>query len=201
MQRNFNATRPGQLISVDYVGKLSRTNNDNQHILCLIDCFSRHAKLYATKTQTTKETLEILNRYVNQYGIMENLLSDCGSCFKSESFKEAMKQLNITHLYTTPWRPQTNSLNETTHRHMKKGLTIFARQNLQWDKYLSEYMMHYNNTIHPATLEKPSYILFGRDIRTYDMVRQLDPEQNGENLNALPEYIKNEQKFTKTLRK
>jgi len=41
-----------------------------------------------------------------------------------------------------------------------------SRFGTQWDKYLSGILWAYRNTPHDTTGEKPSYLLFGIDLRS-----------------------------------
>ena len=50
-----------------------------------------------------------------------------------------------------------------------------ARFGLQWDRYLSGVLWAYRNTPHDSTGEKPSFLLFGMDLRTPTEAALLPP--------------------------
>ena len=75
--------------------------------------------------------------------------------------------LGIKKLNTTAYHPQCDSLIERFNRTLKSMLRKHAdRFGAQWDDYLSGVVWAYQNTPHEATGEKPSFLLFGFDVRT-----------------------------------
>ena len=51
-----------------------------------------------------------------------------------------------------------------------------ARFDQQWDRYLSGVLWAYRNTPHESTREKPSYLLYGVDLRSPTEAALLPPE-------------------------
>lgn len=188
IQRNLIPERPGQVVSIDFVGKLPRTAQNKQYIMVVIDHFTRYMKLYAMEDQTAINTADKLYEYITQFGRMEFLLTDCGTNFTAQLFKTTAEKLGIEKLYTTPYHPQTNGANEASHKALRKTISILARETLQWDKELPNFEMCYNNTIHSTTGEKPSFLLYGYDIDLPDDINA-DNKPKSDVINPYPEYI------------
>ena len=163
LQRNFIPSRPMQMVSCDHVGKLPCTDKGNIYILSFLDHFTKYMKLYAVPNQNAQTTAEKFLDFVSIFGMPEKLLSDRGTAFTSDMFKNLCKQFGVTKLFTTPFHPQTNGQSEIINKNIKKSLAIFAQNTPQWDNHLNHYALLYNSSIHVATQEKPAYLHLGYD--------------------------------------
>lgn len=189
LQRNYIPCRPGELVSLDYVGKLPTTAKGNSYILVFIDHFTKFMRLYATSNMTAETTADKLYEYVCLMGIPSVLLSDLGRNFTSELFRLVAKRLGTEKIYSTAYHPQENGGNETTHRALKQSLSILARETKQWDDAIPFYELCYNNTIHSTTGEKPSYLVHGYDITLPITPPPQNTQHQYNNSNAYPTYI------------
>lgn len=55
---------PFQTIHIDHMGPLDRKLFVKQHILVVVDAFTKFTKLYATKTMASREAVEALKQYL-----------------------------------------------------------------------------------------------------------------------------------------
>ena len=163
LQRNFIATRPMQLISCDFIGKLPTTSKGNCYILTFVDHFTKFIHLYAVPNQTARTTAEKLLDFICIFGCPEFILTDRGTNFLSDVFRNLCAKFGITKLQTTALHPQTNGMSEKLNLNIKKSLSIFARDNSQWDEYLNYYSLIYNNSFHSAIDDKPAYLHLAYD--------------------------------------
>jgi len=85
----------------------------------------------------------------------------------SHLMNDVCKLLGIHKLNTTAYHPQTNGLVERYNRTLKAMLKKHAhRFGSQWDRFLYGVQWAYQNTPHNTTGEKPSFLLFGTELRT-----------------------------------
>ena len=71
-------------------------------------------------------------------------------------------QVNIT-----AYHPACNGMVERLNRTLKATLRSHAAKfGTQWDKFLPGVLWAYRNTPHESTHEKPSFLLFGMDLRS-----------------------------------
>ena len=89
-----------------------------------------------------------------------------------------VNSIGIQKLNTTAYHPQCDGLVERYNRTLKTALRKHAaRFGTQWDKLLPGVLWAYRNTPHEATHEKPSYLLFGMDLRSPTEAALLSPTE------------------------
>jgi transposase InsO family protein len=97
----------------------------------VIDDHSRVAYAEIHDDETAVTAIAVLRRAVSWFRarqvVVERVLSDNGSCYKSRAWRDACAELGIQHKRRRPYRPQTNGKIERFHRTMADEWT-FARQ-------------------------------------------------------------------------
>ena len=94
-------------------------------------------------------------------------MSDRGTNLLSHLIKDLCALLGIKKLNTTAYHPECDGMVERFNRTLKSMLRKHAaRFSTQWDRYLSGVLWAYRNTPHESTGEKPSFLMFGVDLRT-----------------------------------
>ena len=91
----------------------------------VIDDHSRLAYVEICADEKAATAVAVLRRAVGWYderGVdTERVLSDNGSCYRSNAWRDACAELGITHKRTRPYRPQTNGKIERFHRTLADG--------------------------------------------------------------------------------
>ena len=101
------------------------------------------------------------------FGVPECLLSDRGTNLLANVMKDVCDLFGIKKLNTTAYHPQCNGMVERLNRTLKAMLRKHAvKFRPQWDQYLPGVLWAYRNTPHDATREKPSFLMFGVDLRS-----------------------------------
>ncbi|GJQ79218.1 hypothetical protein Trydic_g5463 [Trypoxylus dichotomus] len=90
------------------------------------------------------------------------LISDRGSCFTSNLFKDFIDTKGKKHILIAAGTPRANGQMERMNSIITPSLSKFTDQNqLEWDDLVAEIGI--NNTINRATGETPAKLLFGRN--------------------------------------
>ena len=85
--------------------------------------------------------------------------------------------LGVKKLNTTSYHPQCDGMVERLNRTLKAMLRKHvAKFHSQWDRFLPGVLWAYRNTPHESTKEKPSFLLFGIDLRSPTEASFLPPE-------------------------
>jgi transposase InsO family protein len=91
----------------------------------VIDDYSRVAYVEAHDDETKETAVAVLRNAVAWFAdrgvIVQRVLSDNGSCYKSHLWRDTCIDLGITAKKTRPYRPQTNGKIERFHRTLAEG--------------------------------------------------------------------------------
>ena len=160
-------TKPFQKVAMDIVGPLPKTHAGNQYILTFQDHFSKYPEAFPLPDQRATTIARIfVEEIVCRHGTPEKLLTDQGTNFTSELFREICKLLDIKKLQTTAYHPQTNGIVERSHQTIMTGLSQFiSNDQKDWDVWLPYVMMTYRCTQHSTMKYSPYYLLHGREMR------------------------------------
>jgi hypothetical protein len=162
-KRKIIKERMGQLGHIDchHLSKsVIRGESRKLYLVCLIDDYSRLAWAEVTEDITALTVmfaaLKCMNYLNNQYSIkFEEIISDNGPEFgpanskqkQGHPFERLLKELDIKHRYTRPYRPQTNGKVERFWRTLQEDLiheTDFDTLEELKDELL-QYLYYYNN--------------------------------------------------------
>ena len=159
---------------------LPKSSNGNNHILVFQDYFTKWPMVYAIPDQKTHRIVDILvKEIVPTVGVPESLLSERGTTLLSHLMTDVCKALAITKLNTTAYHPQWDALVERFNRTLKYMLHKHAsRYGNEWDQHLYRVLWGYRNTPHETTGEKPSFLLYGRDLCSPVEAELLSPDRH-----------------------
>lgn len=158
---------PFDTLHIDHLGPMDKQCLIKRYVFVIIDAFSKYIKLYATKTTATKEAINALRDYFNNYSKPRVIISDRGSCFTSQEFIDFVNDQRVKHILIATGSPQSNGQVERVNRILVPLLSklINKDEGKQWYKLLSEAEYAVNNSINRSTGETPSKLLFGIDQR------------------------------------
>lgn len=156
------ANIPFVTVHVDHLGPLEKTKSKNEHILAVIDSFTKFLKLYPTKTTSSREVMKHLTSYFVVYSTPEVIVSDRGSAFTSDQFKSFASDHGFRHQLVATACPQANGQIERYNRTLIPLLGKLTETRKQpWDSVLvvAEFLL--NNTFNRSINNIPSRLLFG----------------------------------------
>ena len=94
---------------------------------------------------------------------MRCILTDNGTHFTSSMMNELVKQVGATHLYSTPYHPQTNGQVERYNSTMDAKIAALSNlRKTDWDDQLPFVTLNYNASIHSSTKQIPFEMMYGR---------------------------------------
>ena len=159
--------RAFQIVGVDIM-ELLKTEAGNRYVVVFQDFLTKFPLVFTVPDQKTIRIARLLaEELVPLFGVPEALLSDRGTKLISHLMKDLCKLLRMQKLNTTAYHPMCNGMVERFNRTLKTALRKHApRFGSQWDRYLYGVLWAYRNTPHESTKEKPSFLLYGMDLRT-----------------------------------
>ncbi len=164
--RRYEREHPGELIHIDikklgrFVRPGHRVTHDRQKgesrgaghefVHVAIDDASRLAFSQIRRDQRKESAIGFLNGAVTYYRSLgmkvTGIMTDNGSCYRAKAFAKACRKLHLEHIFTRPYRPQTNGKAE---RFIQTALREWAYARAyetsdQRAKDLPIWLHHYN---------------------------------------------------------
>jgi transposase InsO family protein len=170
----YERSRPGELIHIDVkkLGRIAgaghRVTGDRQsqydrrgrrgrgelgweYVHIAVDDYSRLAYAEVLPDEKAATAVGFLRRaiaFYRRYGIqVERLITDNGSCYRAVAHALACRHLQLKHLRTRPYRPQTNGKAERFIRTMLAGWAygpIYGSSH-ERTRALDGWLWHYNH--------------------------------------------------------
>ena len=166
---NFRlGSMPMEFISMDLVGRLSRTSSGHEYALTVICMLNSYVFCIPLKTKTAEEIVDkYLTHVAFTFGNSRKILSDNCTEFKNALFKEVAKQLGVKRkIYSPVYRPQANGCIEGFYKFLKECISKHMVNSLEWDDILPLVATAYNWFPNEHSKEPSFFLMFGRDAAT-----------------------------------
>jgi len=127
MKPNEAPDRPWKSISMDFITDLPLSEGADA-ILIIIDWLTKMAHLIpCTKDMNAKHFQEIFLREIFRlHGVPQDIITDRGSIFTSDLWKETTKKLGIEIRLSTAFHPQTDGQTEWTNSTLEQYLRAYV---------------------------------------------------------------------------
>jgi transposase InsO family protein len=159
MKRRELPSAPWEDLAIDYLGPLP----SGHHLLVVIDYYSRFQKIFLRKSTSSSGTIAKLKQSFADFGVPKTITADNAPYFTSEEFQNFCKDYGIHLINTIPYWPQMNGEVEVQNRSVLKQLIISQNtKGSDWENDLSDYLLMYHATNHPATSKSPLELMTGR---------------------------------------
>ncbi|GBP02650.1 Transposon Tf2-9 polyprotein [Eumeta japonica] len=207
------ADRPLITYHLDHVGPMENTHKQYNHILVIVDAFSKFMWLYPTKSTGSNEVVEKLTRQANVFGNPARIITDRGTAFTSNQFRQYCESENIEHLLIATGVPRGNGQVERMHRTIIPILTkLCAEKPANWYKYIDRVQRVMNSTPPRSTGITPFRLLTGLDMRIPDYpdirgileefcIREFEEEREGIRKEARENILRMQQENKKSFDK
>lgn len=161
LRRTTLPDRAWEYVAIDHMGPLP----SGEHILVVVDYFSRFMEFAFTKSTSAAETIRLLWHIFARHGFPSRLKSDNGPAFRSDEFAQFLDDYGVTHITSPPLWPQANGEVERQNRSLLKRLKIAASEKQNLEIAACKFALMYNSTAHSVTGIAPAQLLFRRAIQ------------------------------------
>ena len=154
---------PEECLEVDILPNLP-SSNGYQHIITMMDVFSRYLFAYPTQDMTAKTVARCIIDVMTRHCYLPTvILTDKGSQFRSEVVNQIAQTLDIRISHASTKHAQTIGILERTHASLKISLEISTgERRSMWHKYLQIAVMNYNTSYHESLGCEPTTVFHGR---------------------------------------
>lgn len=163
MEITTTAQKPFEKCCLDIVGPLPETQTGNKYILTFQDELSKFLVAIPISRQDAETVArEFVRQIILRMGTPRKLLTDQGSNFLSEVFKNTCKLLRIQKLQTTAFHPESNGSLERSHRVLKEYLRHYIKEDeSNWEDWIPYAVHVYNTSTHTSTGYTPFQLVYG----------------------------------------
>ena len=151
---------------MDFIGELPETKTGYNAILTFVDRFTKMTHVVPTTTKCDAvETARLFITHVyKHHGLPRAFVTDRGTQFTSQFFRELCRQWNITQCLSTAYHPRTNGQTERMNRVVEDAIRHYVSPTLDdWDEHLPQIEFAINNSHHEGLKNTPFYMNYRRN--------------------------------------
>jgi len=159
---------PWDRINIDAMGPFPITPEGYQHIIVVIDCFTRFVELFPAKTTGAQDAKSSILSCIGRYGVPNEIVTDGGSQFKNETIQSLINMMGVEHQITLAYSKEENAMVERANKEVLRHLvamTYDTRIREDWIEFLPLIQRIINSTPHANTGVAPAQLLFGNSIQ------------------------------------
>src|SRR5437868_5269981 len=163
LQPNEAPSTPWKSISMDFITDLPESGGHDA-ILVVIDRLTKMSHFIPCRKDIDAKQFAIvfLKKIFRLHGLPRDIITDRGSIFTSEMWKEITTKLNIERRLSTPFHPQTDGQTERTNGILEQYLCAYINyQQDDWTDYLPFAEFAYNNGLQETIKTTPFYANYG----------------------------------------
>ena len=157
---------PMAKLSLDLSGPYPKTMSGNKYIIAFVDWFSGWPEAFAVPDKTADTVAHLLIEEIfPRFGCPLQIVTDNGSENVNKVVQETMRSLNIYHVQTSVYHPQSNAKVERFHRTLHDVLSKKLSENQQtWDLFLNQALAAIRFNISVSSKFSPFFLLYNRDV-------------------------------------
>lgn len=80
----FQVSQPFELVGMDLIGKVVKTNDNNQYIAVMIDYFTKWPEAYPLTSKSAADVAQCIIKFFYRFGAPKRILTDQGKEFVNE---------------------------------------------------------------------------------------------------------------------
>lgn len=157
---------PFEHVQIDCVGPLPRTKSGNKFLLTIMCTATRFPEAIPLRAITASNVVKALLKFFSLFGLPRICQSDQGSNFMSRVFAQAMKQLNITHVCSSAYHPESQGAIERFHRTLKSMLRAYCLEfDRDWDEGVHLLLFAVREVVQESLGFSPAELVFAHTVR------------------------------------
>lgn len=178
--------KPFDVVIIDTVGPLPKSNYGNVYILTMICDLSKYLVTCPIPDKSANTVAKaIVNNFILKYGMIKELRSDCGTEYRNQVLSELCQLLNIDKKFSTPYRHESVGTVERNHRFFNEYIRAYVNNINDWEEYLTYFTFCYNISTHSSLDDKytPFELVFSKKALIPDYLdnSEIDPIYNYDN--------------------
>ncbi|XP_039496339.1 uncharacterized protein LOC120454862 isoform X2 [Drosophila santomea] len=151
---------PFATVHIDHLGPFPRSSKRNEHILVIVDAYTKFTIIRAVKSTATRHVIEIVRDVCSYVGMPERIVTDRGTAFTSKDFEKFCREHNVKHVLNAVSTPRANGHAERTNRIILSMLLPTVENEKRWDEKLNQIQWSINTMTNKTTNRSPFQLLY-----------------------------------------
>jgi hypothetical protein len=182
--------RPWEVISMDFVLGLLRTQRGVDSIFMVVERFSKMA--HFIPCQKTSDVTHIENLFFKEVirlpGLPKSIVSDKDTKFIGNFWRMLWKNIGTNLAFSSTYHPHTDGQTKVVNRSLGDLLrSLVMEHHSSWDNILTQAYFAYNDSVNRSTGKSPFQFLYGIQPRGVSELRDL--EQTETSSASIEEFI------------
>jgi len=150
-------------LGLDIIGPLTKTRNNNQYIIVVVDYFTKWVEAEPTENITSYDVVKFLINIFARHGVPQVITTDNGVQFTSDMTKMFLNLYDVYVKFTTTYHPESNGLTENRNKEIGKLLRLLGKKNKDWDEVLPSALWALRTTKNTVTNHSSFELVYGRE--------------------------------------
>lgn len=188
---------PWQRIHVDFLDAFK------SKIFLVVDSFSKWLECWCFESTNALCVINKLNECFSRYGFPHTVVSDNGPPFNSWELKKYFDSINVKHVFSPPYFPQSNGQAERSVQEIKKMLmrsvvSNSSSKSVSITRRLDDCLASYRFTPSTVTKKTPAELFLGFPVRHHlSMLNPSDKVDKNDGISASREFKINDKVLVK----
>uniref|UniRef100_A0A3B1IW77 Gypsy retrotransposon integrase-like protein 1 n=1 Tax=Astyanax mexicanus TaxID=7994 RepID=A0A3B1IW77_ASTMX len=157
---------PFERVLVDCVGPLPKSKSGNQFLLTIMCTATRFPEAIPLRKITAPVIVRALVKFFSTFGLPREVQTDQGTNFMSKIFQQVMKMLNIKHVVSSPYHPESQGALERFHQSLKSALKRYCLETGKgWDEGVPLLLFAFREAVQESLSFSPADLVFGHTVR------------------------------------
>lgn len=154
---------PFRVIHMDHSGPYPRAKGSCDHVLIVVDAFTKYTILRPVKSANTAGVIKVMEEISQLFGYPSVIVSDRGTAFTSKAFEEYCRDREIKLALVAAKTPRGNGQAERCFRVVGDSLKAMSENEdgKDWYKNLPTVQWYMNSSKNRITGHSPQELLFG----------------------------------------
>ncbi|KAM7406893.1 hypothetical protein PAMA_002878 [Pampus argenteus] len=157
---------PFEHVIVDCVGPLPRTKSGHQFLLTIMCSNTRFPEAIPLRKITASVVIKALIKFFSLFGLPRVVQTDQGTNFMSKVFAQVVKQLDISHCYSSAYHPESQGALERFHQTLKSMLRSYCLEyGKDWDEGVHLLLFAVREVVQESLGFSPAELVFAHTVR------------------------------------
>uniref|UniRef100_A0A3Q3FUA3 Integrase catalytic domain-containing protein n=1 Tax=Labrus bergylta TaxID=56723 RepID=A0A3Q3FUA3_9LABR len=151
----FKVSEPFELVGMDLVGPLKRSNSGYMYICVMVDYFTKWLEVYPLMSKRAEEVTVCIMDFFYKYGAPKRILTDRGKEFVNKTNQGLCEKLGIARsLCTDSMCSNFRALRKMVHDHQS-----------DWENFIKPTVFGIRTKKQITTKYSPYFLMYGREAR------------------------------------